>query len=139
MYATGNHSWGGWTTIKSATCTEYGSKKHSCNTCGKTESANISPTGHSVNGQVKRVEPTCSSAGYSVSKCSTCGAEVGNRTTLPATGNHNWGGWVTDKAATCTANGSKHHTCSVCGKTESATITAPGHNMNGQIKKVAAT
>ena len=139
LYATGNHSWGGWIVDKPATCTEAGTQHRKCNNCGATSSGTISATGHNSNGQVKRVEPTCSKDGYAVATCSKCGTEVGNRSVLKATGNHSWGGWIVDKAATCTTAGTKHRKCNNCGATDSTTIKATGHNSNGQIKRVEPT
>lgn len=123
--ATGNHTWGGWTTVKSATCTEGGTRKHTCTVCGKTASGNLSPLGHNSDG-TKTVAATCDKEGYNAVTCSRCGIIV-SKTTIPATG-HKWSGWSTTKEATCTIGGLKQHKCSKCGKTESANIAPLGHN-----------
>ena len=41
------HSWGEWSVVSNATCTEAGSQEHTCATCGNTESEAIAALGHS--------------------------------------------------------------------------------------------
>ena len=43
---TGNHTYGEWTTVKEATCTTAGEKKHTCTVCGHVETQEIPATGH---------------------------------------------------------------------------------------------
>ena len=137
--ATGKHTWGSWIVDKKATCEATGTRHHVCSVCGKSASETIKALGHNVQGQLKTVAATCGKDGYSVVVCSRCGKEMGNRTVIKATGKHTWGSWVTDKKATCEASGTRHHVCSVCGKKESETIKPLGHNVQGQIKRVAPT
>ncbi|MBE6796720.1 MAG: CHAP domain-containing protein [Ruminococcaceae bacterium] len=47
---------------------------------------------------------------------------------ITTTGSHSYGNWSTTKAATCTAAGSKTRKCTGCTKTETASISALGHN-----------
>ena len=44
--ATEAHSYGEWTTVKEATCTVAGEKKHTCTECGHVETKEIPATGH---------------------------------------------------------------------------------------------
>ena len=46
------HTYGNWTTIKSATCTEDGKKEHKCTECGHTETKKIDALGHNYVGGV---------------------------------------------------------------------------------------
>ena len=134
-----SHNWNDWVTDTEAKCEVDGTKHRICKDCGKREDGTITKLGHLDEGKIKKVEPTCSKAGYSVKVCSRCNKELGDRTTIKATGVHTWKSWVVDKAATCEAAGSKHRECSGCGKKETATIAAVGHLYEGKIKKVAAT
>ena len=109
--ATG-HSWGSWSTTKSATCTSTGTKKRTCSKCGKSDTDTIAAKGHSYS------SATCTSA----KKCSRCGATSGS-----ALG-HNWGSWSTTSSPTCTSSGSKKRSCSRCGASRTSTISALGHN-----------
>ena len=58
---------------------------------------------------------------------------------IPATGNHSWGGWKQTKAASCTAGGEESRKCSVCGKTETRATSALGHSWGGWSVTKAAT
>lgn len=68
---TGNHSFGGWTTVTSASCTSGGSKRRSCTACGCTETQATGSLGHSYT--AKTVSATCTSGGYTRYTCSRCG------------------------------------------------------------------
>lgn len=137
--ATGNHTWGAWVTDKAPTCSADGEKHRTCSTCGTVGKDVIKSEGHNFKTVWKTVDATCGKDGYKVLTCAYCGKEVNNRTVIPATGNHTWGSWITDKAATCEADGSKHRVCSVCKKTDTQKINKLGHNVSGQTKTVAAT
>ena len=139
LKATGKHDWGTWIEDKKATCEEYGTKHRSCNVCGAKDSQNITPPGHNVQGQQKKVDPTCGKDGYTVTVCSTCGKEMTQRTVLKATGKHDWGTWIEDKKATCEEYGAKHRSCNVCGQKDAQNINPLGHTVNGQQKKVDPT
>ena len=135
--ATGEHSWGGWVIDKDPTCSEMGLRHRTCNVCGKKESLQFGESGH-LSTTVKTVDATCGTAGYQAVVCVRCGKEL-KRTTIPATGNHTWGGWVVDKEATCETDGVRHHDCKVCGKKESETLPKLGHNVQGKTKTVDPT
>ncbi len=59
-----SHVWGAWTTVKDPTCTETGSRSHTCKLCGYVETGSIPATGHDyVNGKCKvcgKLKPTSS-------------------------------------------------------------------------------
>ena len=49
-----DHVWGAWTTVKDPTCTEPGSRSHTCTRCNTTETESIPATGHTyVDGKCK--------------------------------------------------------------------------------------
>lgn len=123
--ATGNHTWGAWSTTRNATCTEGGVRTHTCSECGKTVTENIAPLGHNSKGS-KTVEATCDKDGYTAKTCTNCG-NIMSRTVIPATGNHTWGKWSTAKEPTCTEGGTRKHTCSKCGKTAFENLAPKGH------------
>lgn len=66
-----SHSYGEWTTVKDATCTEDGSMQRVC-TCGDAETKTIGATGHSEVSHGAQ-EPTCTDIGwYAYVTCSKC-------------------------------------------------------------------
>ncbi len=137
--ATGKHTWDSWTDDKDATCTINGTRHHTCTTCGKSEDGIIKAPGHLITGQMRTVEPTCSKAGYNVVICSRCGQEFGSQSTIPATGNHNWGVWIEDKKPTCEQSGTRHHVCKDCGHSAGDTTAPLRHLVEGQIRRKAPT
>ena len=66
------HTYGSWTTIKSATCASEGSEKRICSVCGNSETRTISATGHLYNSKI--IPPTNSEKGYTLHTCSKCGS-----------------------------------------------------------------
>ena len=135
--ATGEHSFGSWVVDKEPTCTQNGSRHRTCTVCGKVESVQLVETGHRSL-TVKTVDATCGKDGYQAEVCARCGTEL-KRTTIPATGNHTWGGWVVDKEAGCETEGTQHRDCKVCGKKESKIIPKRGHLVQGTTKTVNPT
>lgn len=47
-----DHSYGNWTTIKAATCTEDGEKERTCSECGHKEKETIKASGHDYVGGI---------------------------------------------------------------------------------------
>ncbi len=129
--ATKRHSWGNWTPVKTATCTEMGTDKRSCLVCGATDGQNVSALGHKDNGISKVTEPTCTKAGKRETNCTRCGC-VTSTEVIAATG-HAWGSWIPVKAATCTEMGTEKRTCAICGVTNSQNANALGHNVTIKI------
>ena len=60
------HSWGGWTTIKSASCTDAGEQTRTCLTCGKTETKRLAPLGHNYTLESENER-------QKILRCSNCG------------------------------------------------------------------
>ena len=121
--ATG-HTFGNWTTTKSATCTESGTQIRKCENCGATESKSLSAKGHTEVVD-KAITATCTTDGKTEgSHCSVCNTVIKVQTVINATG-HKSSGWIVDKAASIGVKGSKHKECTVCKKVlETAEIPA---------------
>ena len=108
-YATATcvHDYGDWSTTKTATCTENGTKVRTCTKCGATDYSNIAALGHNW------------STGYSSS--STYHWQECTRSGCNATRNsegHTFGKWI------WVSNTSHQHVCTKCGRTESQVHTA---------------
>lgn len=99
------HTFGEWETLKKATCTDKGSKKRTCHSCGEIEIQRTEATGHS----------------YDSGMCTECGAKEKHI--------HEFGEWVTKTEPTCTENGENERTCSTCGETEIEATDAKDHEM----------
>ena len=64
---------------------------------------------------------TCGKDGFTGNTyCNDCGNKIKSGSTIPATGNHSFGAWIT------AADGSKSRTCSVCPKVETEGVVLPG-------------
>ena len=117
------HSYGPWTVTTAATCTDNGSRSHSCSECGHTETETIVATGHSY--QSTTVAPDCSNGGYTVFTCAACGDTYYGAST-EATG-HDYRATVI--APTCNTGGYTTYTCSLCGHSYQGNATEPiGHD-----------
>lgn len=119
------HSFGAWTVLKAANCTEGGSEERVCS-CGEKETRDAPALGHTEGEWIVDKEATAEADGSKHQICSVCGATV--KTEVIAAKPHTPGKWITDKDATCTENGSKHQVCSECGVTVATeVIPAKGH------------
>ena len=119
--AGGEHDWGNWTVTKEATCTEAGSRTHTCTSCKVEESEAITKLSHSYSSVV--TAPTCTEKGYTTHTCSRCGNSYQDSET--ATLGHDWGQWVVTKEPTETEDGSQTRVCrrAGCGATETESIS----------------
>ena len=104
------HSFGDWTTVREATCTQKGEQRRVC-ACGEYQSQSISMIDHVLGEVVVEVdyEPDCSSRGksYNVTYCATCGMELGRESF-----------WVDAKGHTAVIDPAIEATCITDGKTE---------------------
>ena len=57
---------------------------------------------------------------------------------ISATGEHDWGEWVTDSESSCTTGGTRHRICNDCGERQEETLPVGEHDLNF-IKAVEAT
>lgn len=161
------HNFGRWVEEKYATCQTPGKKgyKH-CSICNKDYDASnteitdwvipVNPDGHELGDLIAEVPATCKDPGEKAHRdCKLCGKHCDPITrkeiadlTIPATGDHNYGAWVSNgngtHTRTCTT-GSHSETencsggtatcenkavCSVCGAEYGE---KPGHNY-GEVK-----
>ena len=148
LTATGHHTYGGWTTVREATCTTDGLKERECSVCHKKEQETIPALNHDYQTEwTEDIAPTCTTAGQKSHHCTRCNA-ITDVTVLPATGHqwnsdndathtcnkdnvtesHTYNDWVVVTPATCTAAGKKQHTCTECGHVETEVIPATGHH-----------
>lgn len=72
----------------------------------------------------------CIHSGFTVYACS-CGETYTEM--IPATGQHKFGVWITQKSATCTSDGLQYRVCSVCMTKESRTVKRLGHSYNSRV------
>ncbi len=118
------HSWSGWTVTKSATCTENGEKQRGCESCGKTETAQVKATGHSMGAWVTKTPAGCVTKGEQEQTCANCGYSKTRE--LKALG-HQWGKWTAVIKETCTTAGEYKRVCARCAGEESKTVAALNH------------
>ena len=108
------HNWGvggGWVTVTEATCTAAGEEKHTCNTCGETETRTIAPLGHTYSASV--TAPTCTAGGYTTYTCGRCGHSYTSGKTAAL--GHSKGEPELVRAATCTVPPLYVVRCTRCG------------------------
>ena len=110
------HTFGEWTVTKAATCTEKGSRKHTCSVCKYEVTEDISAKGHAYS-------ENWTSDATDHWHTATCehAEEVSDKTA------HTFGEWTVTTAATCTEKGSRKRTCSVCKYEATEDISAKGH------------
>ena len=68
-----NHTFGEWETVTDSTCTETGTKKHTCTGCDYSETGVIEKKAHTTEHH-DRVDPTCTTTGsIEYWQCGVCG------------------------------------------------------------------
>ena len=97
------HTFGEWTVTKAATCTEKGSRKHTCSVCKYEATEDISAKGHAYS------ENWTSDETYHWHSA-TCG----HTTEVSGKAEHSFGDWIVTKEATEKAEGSRTRSCTVC-------------------------
>ena len=117
------HSFGSWTTSKSATCTADGTQTRKCTDCGYSESKTIAKTGHTLGSWTTSKNATCTADGTQIRKCSKCSY---SEEKVIAKKGHKY----TDSilAPSCTEKGYTLHTCSSCNDSyKDKETNAKGH------------
>ena len=90
---------------------------------------------------VSAVDATCVEDGnIEYWYCPDCGKyfsdEMGEQeitlddTVIAATGEHDWGEWVTDSESSCTVGGTRHRICVDCGERQDGTLPVGDHDLN---------
>ncbi len=133
--STHTHTWNEGVVTKDSTCTDKGSHKYRCTSCGNEYTTyDIAAKGHSW--ITKRIEPTCTSAGKEYQECTRCGAHSSEHT-INALG-HSW--YVSETHdSTCTEDGYKKYKCSQCGEAYTVKIEKKGHSWSDWYTVEAAT
>lgn len=135
-----DHNWSAASevVIKEATCTEEGLKQlgfQKCSRCGQTKTGEVVNTpklphewGDPVVDEENATEPTCGEPGEipATVACKVCGEVREEVIPLPATGEHAYGEWTTEKEPTATEDGSRSRTCGTCGHVETQVLPATG-------------
>ena len=109
------HTYNAWTTVKTATCTQTGSRTRICSTCGNQETQTIAKTGHTIVTDAA-VEATCTEKGKTEgSHCSVCGKVLEEQEVTPIDeGEHIWGEWQTISLPTIFEAEKQERYCIVC-------------------------
>ena len=124
LAATGNHSYGDWTSNNNGTHTR------NCSVCGNGESQACAYD-YAV------TIPTCTEDGYTTYICTVCDYSYqGNP--VAALG-HDWSDWTQTVAPTCTQQGEKQHTCSRCNTVETESVAALGHDYDAVVTEPTCT
>lgn len=115
----GLHSFGEWTLVNAATCTENGNRQRTCSLCGYTENEEIEAAGHDWEDEVTvDQEATCQRPGSQSIHCKNCD-EQKDVESIPAIG-HLFTHYVSDGNATCGKDGTMTASCDRgCGVSES--------------------
>ena len=81
-----------------------------------------------------QIVATCGVAGYTGDTyCNSCNGKISSGTTIPATGNHNFGAWVENNSTN-----THTRTCGTCGKTETESIACK-HTVTSIKNQTSAT
>ena len=134
--ATGAHTYGEWTTVKEATCTTAGEKKHTCTVCNheETQPIPIDPTAHDYQDDWAETTPaTCTDPGVETRYCHNNHNHSETRPTALNGNNHGSHGTHIEGyvAPTCTKDGYTGDTyCNGCNQKikDGTVIPATGHH-----------
>lgn len=113
------HVWGDWTVTKDATCTETGSRTHTCTSCNATESETIPVRAHDYTATI--AAPTCTEKGYTKHTCSRCNSSYTDSYTDML--EHSWDEGIITTEPTADAPGVKTFTCKRCRATKTEAVS----------------
>ena len=123
------HSWSGWKTTKSPTCTAQGSEERTCTRCGKKETKPIAAKGHSFKYLRTEQAATCTEDGIALFTCPQCSAKENRK--IKAKG-HEWDEGVITQPEGLLEPGIKTFTCLKCGETRTEEIPASMSGSSGK-------
>lgn len=120
------HEWDEGKCILESSCTEQGSKLHTCKLCFMTKETPINSLGHDKGEWVTVNVATCSEMGTSELRCTRCSNVLDIEKTPLA--DHDAGKWVTVAEPDCVNEGKKELQCTVCNfALDKEVIPAKGH------------
>lgn len=118
------HTWGDWSVIRLATCTQGGERTHACTVCGAAETQQTPDLGgHTWGGWTLQTAAGCTHTGTSKRLCTRCG--LAEYQSIAALG-HDWTHSVT--APGCTGVGVEEDVCSRCAQEQTRVFAALGHS-----------
>ena len=132
------HTFGEWTVVKEATCTETGLKERVCTECRHSEKEDIPMTEHTES-VIQSVEPTCSAVGFTEGKCCSVCNKILESPTEIAKKSHTFGEWTKSADGTCLKKGKEARECSVCKYTESRDTDYAPHKLGEWVNATAPT
>ena len=119
------HNWGPWNVTKAATCTEAGSRTHTCLTDSKhVETEVIAATGHNWGKWQPVKAPDCTHAGSEKRTCITDPKHVEERA-VAALGHKPSGVWEVTREPSLNEKGLRVQYCTVCGEVVKSQTFAP--------------
>lgn len=124
------HTFGKWSTVTEATCTNAGEQVRTCTECGESETKDIPTTGHSFSGWTVTKQPTCEGKGEETGTCQNAGCGATTTRSISALG-HDWSADPDNTgSASCTDPGiSPRYICTRCGAAQGGVQSpALGHN-----------
>lgn len=130
------HTWGEWSVIRLAACTQGGERAHACTVCGAVETQQTPDLGgHAWGGWTVQTVAGCTQTGTSKRLCTRCGlAEYQSIAVL----GHDWAHSVT--APSCTNVGVEEDVCSRCDQRKNTVVTAAlGHDWGTFTETLAPT
>ncbi len=119
-----SHSFGGWYTVKQATCVDKGLERRDCSRCGYQEEREILVGGH-----VGKSPATCTTAEV----CKACGI------TITSALGHDFTDWKLITAPTCIQVAVYERTCMRCGRVETKNGDKGNHNYMANVTTPGCT
>ncbi|MCL2695071.1 MAG: fibronectin type III domain-containing protein [Clostridiales bacterium] len=123
-----DHTYGGWTTTVTPTCTISGVRQRTCSVCTGVETDSttlgLNPANHVATESFGAVTQTCVVEGFSAgTRCVADNSHVIAAPVSTGFADHAYGDWTTTVTPTCTISGVQQRTCSVCTDVETDSTT----------------
>lgn len=119
------HSFGGWWTKRSATCTQTGLEFRDCRRCYHWEKREIPKLPHTATEWVVAEEATCTYRGSEEATCTVCNTLLRRFIEMKP---HNFGEMEITTEPTCRGEGRGEYVCQDCGKKKRETLPSLGHD-----------
>ena len=118
------HLYGAWTVLRPASCTENGSRVHTCLLCNEQDEEDIPALGHDFDGGRVTEAASCTQTGERTQTCRRCKTVV---KTDVGTTPHNWDEGVELVHPTCQVEGRMLYTCKDCPATQTVSLGFGAH------------